>query len=163
MNKHAVAFVSVFSLTLVLSVYYIMIPKGGVNAIEVGKTENNNSTEITNARSYYFESLIKERNDSYNESIDNLELKLVKASTNLEKEEILNEISYIKNNYDLECKAETTLTEYGYPLSYVKINTDDIKVIVYESKPDNVKAANIIKIVMNDTNKSLPVSLHFKS
>lgn len=59
MNKHAVAFVSVFSLTLVLSVYYIMIPKGGANAIEVGKTDNNNSTEVTNARSYYFESLIK--------------------------------------------------------------------------------------------------------
>ena len=46
MNKHAVAFVSVFSLTLVLSVYYIMIPKGGANAIEVGKTDNNNSTEV---------------------------------------------------------------------------------------------------------------------
>lgn len=163
MNKHAVAFVSVFSLTLVLSVYYIMIPKGGTNAIEVGKTDNNNSTEVTNARSYYFESLIKERNDVYSENIEDLELKLVKASSNAEKEEILNEILYIKNNYDLECKTETTLAEYGYPLAYVKINVDNINVIVYENEPDNLKAVNIIKVVMNDTNKGLPVSLHFKS
>ena len=48
-------------------------------------------------------------------------------------------------------------------IKIVKINVDNINVIVYENEPDNLKAVNIIKVVMNDTNKCLPVSLHFKS
>ena len=81
MNKHAVAFVSVFSLALVLCVYYLMIPKNA-EVKAVGNEISDNSATISSARSYYFETLSKERYDGYSQKMGELSEELINLRLN---------------------------------------------------------------------------------
>lgn len=162
MNRHAVAFVSVFSLALVLSVYYLMIPKGGPTQ-GVGNISSGGNVEVEGARSYYFEALAREREESYASEVAKLESALVNAATNSEKADILNDIQLLKDTYDSEKAADKAIAEFGWPLAYVRIGSDEIVVVVYEPEPDAKKAAQIIRQVMISSDLDLPVSLEFKS
>lgn len=163
MNRHAVAFVSVFSLALVLSVYYIMIPKGKGHEGNGDGPVGGSVTEVSSARSYYFDALARERKDAYSEKIQNLETQLVTAATNEQKAELLAQIDSLENQFRLEQTVESKMEEFGYPLAYVKVDENEITVIVYESEPSDAKAAKIIRKILLETQKDLPVVLEFKS
>lgn len=142
MNKHAIAFVSTFALTLVLSVYYLMIPKGSDSTpINAG---GSNIVLIEDAKSYYYEALKNERKSEYENTVSSLESQIVIATTNDVKNELLNKIDDLKFIYEQEMDAEEELEEIGYPESFVRIIGNKISVIV--TGEDNQSEA--VKVIM---------------
>ena len=68
MNKQLVSFLSLFSLVLVLSIYYVMLPFSGSN---LGDNSNNLPVinEIEDATDAYFVSLELQKSETYKELI----------------------------------------------------------------------------------------------
>lgn len=161
-NKKNLWFLTLFSLVLVLSIYYVTMPNellltsNGVddgnndkqlNVKESGiisalKVEDNNSTlkEIGALK----EILTKEDSsvDDKNKAFD--ALKLINQISS--KEELLEE--KIMNNYSLD--------------SFVKIDGDQIRVVIESETHDNDLANKIMKTIQKEFDTKQYISIQFK-
>lgn len=161
-NKKNLWFLTLFSLVLVLSIYYVTMPNELLltsNGVEDGnndkqlnvkessiisalKVEDNNSTlkEIGALK----EILTKEDSsvDDKNKAFD--ALKLINQISS--KEELLEE--KIMNNYSLD--------------SFVKIDGDQIKVVIESETHDNDLANKIMKTIQKEFDTKQYISIQFK-
>ena len=161
-NKKNLWFLTLFSLVLVLSIYYVTMPNellltsNGVedgnndkqlnvkesSIISVLKVEDNNSTlkEIGALK----EILTKEDSsvDDKNKAFD--ALKLINQISS--KEELLEE--KIMNNYSLD--------------SFVKIDGDQIRVVIESETHDNDLANKIMKTIQKEFDTKQYISIQFK-
>lgn len=161
-NKKNLWFLTLFSLVLVLSIYYVTMPNELLltsNGIEDGnndkqlnvkessiisalKVEDNNSTlkEIGALK----EILTKEDSsvDDKNKAFD--ALKLINQISS--KEELLEE--KIMNNYSLD--------------SFVKIDGDQIRVVIESETHDNDLANKIMKTIQKEFDTKQYISIQFK-
>ena len=160
-NKKGVWFLTLFSLILVLSVYYITMP-----------TElliNNNITEETKPTVKTDESSILlaqrvEANEEIEKEMDSLKKiisdskstiedknaafeKMKELNANRSKEEILEE--KIKTTYKLE--------------SFVKIDNKSISVIVKSNKHDKELANNIMRSIQEEYTEKVKITVKFES
>lgn len=161
-NKKNLWFLTLFSLVLVLSIYYVTMPNELLltsNGVEDGnndkqlnvkessiisalKVEDNNSTlkEIGALK----EILTKEDSsvDDKNKAFD--ALKLINQISS--KEELLEE--KIMNNYSLD--------------SFVKIDGDQIRVVIESETHDNDFANKIMKTIQKEFDTKQYISIQFK-
>lgn len=161
-NKKNLWFLTLFSLVLVLSIYYVTMPNELLltsNGVEDGnndkqlnvkessiisalKIEDNNSTlkEIGSLK----EILTKEDSsvDDKNKAFD--ALKLINQISS--KEELLEE--KIMNNYSLD--------------SFVKIDGDQIRVVIESETHDNDLANKIMKTIQKEFDTKQYISIQFK-
>ena len=161
-NKKNLWFLTLFSLVLVLSIYYVTMPNELLltsNGVEDGnndkqlnvkesgiisalKVEDNNSTlkEIGALK----EILTKEDSsvDDKNKAFD--ALKLINQISS--KEELLEE--KIMNNYSLD--------------SFVKIEGDQIRVVIESETHDNDLANKIMKTIQKEFDTKQYISIQFK-
>ena len=162
MSKQNLWFLTLFSLVLVLSIYYVTMPNELLltsNGVEDGnndkqlnvkesgiisalKVEDNNSTlkEIGALK----EILTKEDSsvDDKNKAFD--ALKLINQISS--KEELLEE--KIMNNYSLD--------------SFVKIDGDQIRVVIESETHDNDLANKIMKTIQKEFDTKQYISIQFK-
>ncbi len=160
-NKKNLWFLTLFSLVLVLSVYYITMPKellltnnGAINEdnskidikevsiIETLRTEDNASTleEINKLKATISDNTLT--TDAKNEAFDALKL-LNQISS---KEELLEE--KIKNTFDLD--------------SFIKIDGDQIRVVVDSDEHSNTLANNIMRTIQESFDTKQYISIQFK-
>ena len=160
-NKKNLWFLTLFSLVLVLSVYYITMPKEllltnnsatednntkidikEVSIIETLRTEDNANTlaEINKLKATISDNTLT--TDAKNEAFDALKL-LNQISS---KEELLEE--KIKNTLDLD--------------SFIKIDGDQIRVVVDSDEHSNTLANNIMRLVQENFDTKQYISIQFK-
>ena len=131
MNRQLIAFLSLFSLVLVLSVYYVMMPSTTTQLKENSQSVNLN---VKDATTLYFESLDLERDNAHQEYID----EMIKVYEGLNQEYTLEEAFYNINNrnniIEEEKKIEECIKSLGFTSCYAEVEGDDyIKVIVYST------------------------------
>ena len=149
MNKQALAFISMFSLILMLSIYYVSL----------SETPEDNHV-VNNVESVMM--LMKKQNEEKKESRV-LELKQVlgKADSSEEKkQEVLNEIETIENNKKNE-KAIMDELEANNIQSVVTIENNMVKVNVFELEKSKEKADEIMKIVYSKIKPNQSIELVF--
>lgn len=128
MNRQIVAFLSLFSLALVLSIYYVMIPVG----TSVDQPVNDPITEVVDASSLFFESLILERDQRHQEVIDGQTTILTSSEyTNEEKATALEAIENERYIQMTENQLQDEIKSLGYPACFVEIRQDLINVLAY--------------------------------
>ena len=145
MNRHLVAFLSLFSLVLVLSVYYVMIP--GVNSNQNSNNDIPVNGVIVDAESAYFESLDIERDALFNSYYQEQNQILVSSMfTNEEKEQALIKIEELKQKESMLSSFENSIKGIGYQNVFVEYINDDIKVVTTSIDQENklIEAAQII-------------------
>lgn len=162
-NKKNLWFLTLFSLVLVLSVYYITMPTELLmtNNSEIIEQDNNIKTEIEEAS--IIEALKTEDNTETLEEINKLKETIanVKASTEDKNEafdaiKTLNQIS--SKEEILEEKIKTT-----YNLdSFIKIDGDQIRVVIDSDEHSNKVANNIMKTIQNNFDTKQYISIQFK-
>ena len=146
MNKKILSFISLFCLTLVLSVYYVVVPYNGAIK-EDGKDVEVNVT-IEDGEELYFASLDQEKMEKYEQSISSLESIVASSDySNEEKESALNEIDEVVNKIKLEDEIEGKLNSIGYKNVYLIIKGNIVHVVVKVAEPTSLDAANIIRNV----------------
>ena len=160
-NKKNLWFLTLFSLVLVLSVYYITMPQEllltnndsnidevsnveveELNIIETLRQEDNNQTlaEINKLKATISDD--NKSTEDKNKAFD--ELKLLNQISS--KEELLEE--KIKNMMDLD--------------TFIKIDGDKIRVVVNSDKHDNTIANNIMRTIQSNFDTKQYIVVQFK-
>lgn len=166
-NKQGLWFLTLFSLILVLSVYYITMPNEVFKSEEIQEekeTPNDSvSTSKVNSQNVsYIETLKIELDSERAEILNTLQSVLNdKDKTSEEKNEAYEEMKEINNNKSIEdainkkIKAEYSLN------SYAKIDGNKVE-IVAEGENHDVKLANkIMKTVQSQFDKPMSISVKF--
>ena len=166
MNRQLVAFLSLFSLVLVLSVYYVLIPTANTNT---SKDEDNSQLVngvVMNAESAYFESLDIERDSYYQDYYQEQNAILASSSyTNAEKEQALIMIEEIKNQEAQLVQLENCVKGIGYQNVFIEYINEDIHVVTSCNNKENqvVEAAQIIFTIQDMLDKEENIFVEFHS
>ena len=160
MNKQNLWFITLFSIILVLSIYYISMPSNILEEYTNTKNDNSDTTvnEITPSTSLV--ALRVASDEELLNNINNLQNTITdKEKTVAEKNNAYEELMTIKENKGLEEHIESKLKEKFEYDSFVKINKDQINIVISSTKHDKLIANNIIKEVqsMFDTKKYITI------
>ena len=165
MNKQNLWFITLFSIILVLSIYYISMPS---NILEEYNNSNTNTNETNNSKETVSTvneetSLVALRVAADEElltKLTNLQNTITdKEKTVMEKNNAYEELMTLNENKGLEENIEAKLKEKFSYDSFVKINKDQINIVISSTKHDKMIANSIIKEVqsMFDTKKYITV------
>lgn len=126
MNKHLIAFLSVFSLGVVLSIYYAIIPMNNSENQEVAASVSPSS--VSYSPELYFSALISQRKENHDKIVsDYNEIIVSEAYSKEEKEVALSSLEKENNTYALELTIDRNLATVGYLYSITKIKETEKK------------------------------------
>ena len=170
-NKQGLWFLTLFSLILVLSIYYITMPNdllsNNSNIKNKIKVENTNK-EVDDKKVEVKESelLVTMRvnlDDERNKELDKLKKDLTSEEKSKdEKNNAYEQIKYINELTALENTIEKQLKKEYDLDSFVKIDNDKVKVVVLKEKHDVTLANNIMKLVQSNFNDKKIVTIQFE-
>lgn len=145
MNKQAITFLSLFSLILVLSVYYIMLPPA--SSLDQDISVNEQESEM-----YDVAKMQEELDSKREEEVANSNA-VISNSTSTQNEitEALEEIEKTKEAQDLESQITALLNGEGYSNCFVELSQESIKITVHQSEASSEDAAHIISLVIDKT------------
>ena len=160
-NKQSVWFVTLFSLILVLSIYYVTLNDSSLKSIiENTTTENTTpvnvdveeSSLLVSLRIEEDESVLKEMNDYQSILFDS-------TSTTEEKNNAYNSLLALNQKKADEEKIEAKIKDEFQLESFVKIKEDTISITIASTDHSTSLANNIIRSVQTlyDTNKYITV------
>ena len=163
-NKRSLWFLTLFSLILVLSVYYITMPSelllttNNISEKEDAKTvstEEGESAELVALRVEAEEDMLSE--------IDELKAVLTSSkSTTEEKNNAFNRMQELNQNKGTEENIEKKLKENLKLTTFVKIDGFDVSVVVDSNKHDKTVANNIMREVQSEFDNSMNISVKFQ-
>ncbi|MCI5879784.1 MAG: SpoIIIAH-like family protein [Bacillales bacterium] len=153
-NKRSLWFLTLFSLILVLSVYYITMP----NEVLTDDRLNEEIKEV--------DLLTALRVESDNKiSIEMEELKKIMNDLNVTVDERNNAFEQMKSlniTRGEEEKLENKVKEKYKIDSFIKITGNQIRVIVTGNKHDNVLANNIMRTIQEEYENQMYISIKFE-
>lgn len=167
-NKKNLWFLTLFSLILVLSVYYITMPSellmttnnDYTNTEEVSKTEE---PVINVEESNILTALRIEAEEQVSNEIEELQAILVNADASPEEKNLAYEkIKNINNIRTEEEKLEKEINETFNLKAFVKINGDQIRVVISSDKHDSELANNIIRKIQENYEQNKYISVKFQ-
>lgn len=164
-NKKNIWFLTLFSLILVLSVYYITMPSELLlnNTNFTTPTINNNEENITIESSGVIGTLKAEDNDSFLKQLDSLKIILMdKEKSTEEKNDAFDKMKELNINKSLEEKIEKSLNETFSLKTFVKIKEDQVKVVVDSSEHDVTIANKIMNLVQSNFENKMYITVDFK-
>ena len=159
-NKKNLWFLTLFSLVLVLSVYYVTMPK---ELLITNNSENLNNSNVEITETTVIEALKQEDNTNTLEEIN--KLKETIASDNATTEDknkafdtlkLLNQISSKEELIEEKIKQAHNLD------SFIKIDGDQIRVVIDLDEHTNALANAIMKTVQNNFDTKQYISIQFK-
>lgn len=151
-NKQSLWFLTLFSIIIVLSVYYVALPK---NTLATIKEMDNNIETISISESDSLAHLRVEYDEEIESTMNELQSILINEKTTLEEKNVAYEKIQNINTNKGKCEVIEKLIkeEFGFQ-SFVQINNDAISITI-SNKTHDIKLANQIirKIQAQYTNK----------
>lgn len=155
MNRQLIAFLSMFSLVLVLSIYYVMLP--------VGPVDNDQNVNIEDSTEVYFATLELEKTASYQGFIDNQNSIIASADASATEKAVALETIENKVNLQLkETKTVQAIKAEGFSAAYVESTNSSITVIVMKKEATATDAIIVIKTVKEQFGESAKPIVQFK-
>ena len=145
-NKKSIWFLTLFSLILVLSVYYITMPSELLISTNGNYTENNNE-EVEITESTVLVALRLEAEEKLLKEMENLQLILNGDGTIEEKNEAYNKMKELNMNKGEQEKLENKIKEVYNLESFVKIKNNNIEVTIKKEENDSTLANNIMRTI----------------
>lgn len=160
-NKKNIWFLTLFSLILVLSVYYITMPTELLLTNIEEQTEEVPTVNIE--ESEILSALRVESDESMMEELDSLKLILTDSKkTTEEKNEAFNKIKNLNINKNEETNLEEKINNEFKLESFIKINNDQIKVTIDSKEHDKVLANNIMRFIQKQYETKKYITVEFK-
>ena len=166
MNKKNLWFLTLFSLVLVLSIYYVTMPEDllaatttGINVADIsdeGISVNINESDAISA-------LKVEDTSKTNDTLNELQDKLTDTTTSTEeKNSVYEQIRTIHTNSGLEETIEKKINNDYSCSAFTKIEDTSVKVVVDECENSKSLANNIMRLVQNQFDKKMYISVQFE-
>lgn len=164
-NKQGLWFVTLFSLILVLSIYYVTMSDDTLSSILDNNTTSDNtqmanvdveeSSILVSLRVNDEEKMLKEMNDLQTILLDD-------AATLEEKNDAYDQLLLLNANKGKEEELEQKIKKEFQMNSFVKIQNDQISVVI-ESNDHNVETANnIIRSIQSLYEKKMYITVKFQ-
>lgn len=163
-NKKNIWFLTLFSLILVLSVYYITMPSELLlNNTNFSETTKENNDDVAIETSNIISALKAEDNESYLKQLDSLKLILMDKEKSVEeKNSAFDQMKELNIHKSEEENIEKQLNETFSLKTFVKIKDDQIKVVVDSSEHDTTIANKIMNLVQSNFDEKMYITVQFK-
>ena len=164
-NKQGLIFLTLTSLILVLSVYYVTMPNELLlttnSSYSTVKEENNVKTSINPANAFdTMRSVLNEERVEtlkvLNEKLNNSELSSTEKNNVYEEIKIINKMEAMEENIEKIIKKEYDLE------SFVKVKDDVIEIVINKDKHDTNLAVKIMSLIEKEYPK-MYISVRFKA
>ena len=169
-NKRSLWFLTLFSLILVLSVYYITMPNellltNNSNYLESEKTnsEVNNDANVTVAESELLVTMRVNLEEERSQTIADLKTTLTnEEATSEEKNNAYEQIKYITNLKGREEALEEKIKKEFNLECFIKIDNNEVKVVAVKDKHDTTLANNIMKSIQSEFKNKVYITVKFE-
>jgi uncharacterized protein YihD (DUF1040 family) len=161
-NRRLVSFLSLFSLVLVLSIYYVLVP---VNTATLNNEEEESSqVSVTDGEDAYFESVELAKVNKLNDDIDEVNLIVASSSSTMEeKVEALEMIAQKKKLNKEEIVLKQAIKEAGYSNAYVEYEDNLVNILVSKKDATKSDAITIFKIAYEKLGNNYTPSVSFRA
>ncbi len=169
-DKKNLWFLTLFSLVLVLSIYYVTMPNELLLTNNNTETVSNNNTEETDnisvsiTESDVISALkVEDENDTL-EEINTLKETLTNSEETVDKKnEAYDKIKELNENSGKEETIENMLKEkYKYDV-FVKIDKDQVRVVIGTKEHSTELANEIMRLVQEQFTNKMYISVQFQS
>ena len=162
-NKRSLWFLTLFSLILVLSVYYVTMP----SELLIGTTEKEEtqtvSTDESSSESAELVALSVEAEEQMLDEITELKKVLTSSeSTTKEKNEAFEKMQDLNKNKGVEETIENKIKKEFSLSSFVNIDGNNISVTVDSSKHDKALANKIMRSIQEEFSEPMTISVKFQ-
>ena len=159
-NKKNLWFLTLFSLVLVLSIYYVTMPSEIFDKELENKTKDN--TVVNTDESTLVAALKVEDDTEVMNQINKLKEKLTDNSiTAEEKNTVFEELKLLNNRASKEETLEVKIKEVCNCENFVKIDGDNVRVILDSSDNSVSTANNIMRLVQNEFDDKMYISVKY--
>ena len=164
-NRRLISFLSLFSLVLVLSIYYVLVPVSNATLnTDVTPNDSTNEVSVTNGEDAYFENLELAKVSKFNDDIDELNQIVASSSSTMdEKIEALEMIAQKKKLNREEAVLKQAIKEAGYSNAYVEYEDNTVNILVSKKEATKTDAVTIIKLAYEKLGNSYIPSVSFKA
>ena len=167
MNKKNLWFLTLFSLVLVLSIYYVTMPSD-LLAASTSSTNNTSLTyedvEVDVTESDAISALKVEDDSKTNDTLSELQEQLTNAETTTEeKNSLYEQIKTINTNSGLEESIEKKINNDYQCEAFAKIENTSVKVVVDKCENSKSLANNIMRLVQEQFDEKMYISVQFES
>ncbi len=166
-NKKNLWFLTLFSLVLVLSVYYVTMPSEllvtGNGKVNVNNKNNDKDKNVSVKESDILTSLRVEADNQLKQEMDVLKQVLTNTDVSVdEKNSAFEELKLLNQLKGKEEKLED-LVKSTYNLgSFIKIDNDQIRVVVESTDTSASLANNIMRTIQNQFDNKMYISVKFQ-
>ncbi len=166
-NKKNLWFLTLFSLILVLSVYYITMPSEllltNKNVNNTDNTENSDTTVVNIKESEVLTALRVESNEQMLKELEELKAILTNVESTIdEKNNAFEKMKLLNITRGEEEKLEKKILDEFKLKSFVKINGDQIRVVVASDTHDATLANNIMRAIQSNYDRKMYISVKFQ-
>ena len=164
-NKQNLWFLTLFSLILVLSVYYITMPNDlltkAVNTEESGekKEKVKETVEEVSSLTAMRVSLEEERQGMMDDLQEQLTSDTISSE---EKNNAYEQLKYLNTLQSREEELEKQIKKEFKLDSFVKLDNTDVSVVCVSSKHDNALANNIMRLVQSGYDEKMYITVKFQ-
>lgn len=162
-NKQSLWFLTLFSLVLVLGVYYVTMPN---DLLKNNETAEKVSSDITVdvTESDMLVALRVERDEELSASMQELQNILISIdSTNEEKNNAFEELKLLNLTKGKEQSLEEKIQgEFGIK-SFVEVNNDQVKVVINSKEHDASLANNIMRSIQSEYKEKMYITIKFET
>lgn len=159
-NKQSLWFLTLFSIILVLSVYYIAMPN---NTLATLKENDTNKETLNITESDALTSLRVESDEETQTTMNELQSILLNEKSSLEeKNNAYEKIQNMNFNKSKEESIEKLITENFKLQSFVKIDKDNIKVTISKKDHDLILANQIIRKIQEEYTNKMYITVKFQ-
>lgn len=164
-NKQKLWFLTLFSLILVLSVYYITMPSEILEVSNIKETtkEDEDGVVLEVEESDALEALRVTSDEERLKEMEDLRLILTNVNSTIdEKNNAYEKLKLIEETKGREEKLESKIKEEYNLASFIKIDNNQIKAIVAEDEHNYELANNIIRTIQDEFDEKMYISVKFQ-
>lgn len=155
-NKKNLWFLTLFSLVLVLSIYYVTIPSDVFDKSVI------NEEDISAKEVSLITSMKLEDDASVLKEINELKSKLTSKDISFDEKNILfEEMKFLNRNSSKEETLENKIKESCNCENFVKIDGDNVRVVLDSDDSSTSSANNIMRLVQEEFNEKKYISVKY--
>ena len=166
-NKKSLWFLTLFSLILVLSIYYITMPSELLLTPNKETTESKKKDEQVNIQVEESDLLVAlrvESDEEMSKQIEDLQLILTNAESSVDdKNKAYEKIKELNDTRGEEEKLESQIKESYKLNSFIKINGNQIQVTVDSKEHSDSIANNIMRTIQSNYEDSKYITVKFQT
>lgn len=163
-NKQNLWFLTLFSLILILGVYYVTMPNELLEKVNI-KTEEKKEKPVVEEikKENVLTAMRVNLEEERQETMDVLQEKLTNEElTNEEKNNVYEELKYLNEVQGKEESIEKKIKKEYKLDCFTKLDNDDITVICVSNEHDSTLANNIMRLIQKDYKEKKNITVKFQ-